>query len=72
MRFARRTVARRTGLQTQVREDRLDDRLFQDGRDTYETMAKKDAAPKIPNGCSAKGIQCVSLVDVLRAENIKL
>lgn len=39
---------------------------------TYETMAKKDAAPKIPNVCSAMGIQCVSLVDVLRAEGIKL
>lgn len=39
---------------------------------TYETLAKQDAAPKIPNVCNALGIQCVSLVDVLRAEGIKL
>lgn len=39
---------------------------------TYETMAKQTAAPKIPNVCQAMGIQCVSLVDVLRAEGIKL
>lgn len=39
---------------------------------TYETMAKKDAAPKIPNVCAAMNLQCVSLVDVLRAEHVKL
>lgn len=38
---------------------------------TYETMAKKDAAPKIPNVCDALGIPWVSLVDVLRAERVK-
>lgn len=35
---------------------------------TYETMAKKEAAPKMPNVCTARRVQCVSLVDVLRAE----
>ena len=39
---------------------------------TYETMAKKDAAPKIPNVCAARGLECVQLVDVLRAEGFKL
>ncbi len=39
---------------------------------TYETMAKVGAAPKIPNVCVAMGLQHVSIVDVLRAENAKL
>jgi hypothetical protein len=39
---------------------------------TFETKAKKEAAPKIPNVCEARGIVCVQLVDVLRAEGFKL
>ena len=39
---------------------------------TYETMAKKDTALKIPNVCAARGLECVHLVDVLRAEGFKL
>lgn len=39
---------------------------------TYETTAKKDAAPKIPNVCAARGVECVQLVDVLRASGFKL
>jgi hypothetical protein len=39
---------------------------------TYETAAKQNAAPKIPNVCSARGIRVVSLVDVLRAEGFRL
>ncbi|OIT11698.1 hypothetical protein BL241_11535 [Ralstonia solanacearum] len=39
---------------------------------TYETTAKQTAAPKIPNVCQARGIQCVSIVDVLRAEGFKM
>lgn len=40
---------------------------------TYETMAKKNAAPKIPNVCAARGIgDTASLVDVLRAGGFKL
>jgi hypothetical protein len=39
---------------------------------TYETLAKQNAAPKIPNVCNAMGIKCVSLVDVLRSEGAKL
>lgn len=39
---------------------------------TYETLAKKDAAPKIPNVCLARGVNCVDLVHVLRAEGFKL
>lgn len=39
---------------------------------TYETTAKKDAAPKIPNVCAARGLQWVQLVDVLRAEAFRL
>lgn len=39
---------------------------------TYETMAKQDAAPKIPNICVARGLQTAQLVDVLRAEGFKL
>lgn len=38
---------------------------------TYETMAKKDAAPKIPDVCSALGIRSASLIDLLRAEEVK-
>jgi hypothetical protein len=38
---------------------------------TYETMAKQDAAPKIPNVCTARNLQCVDLVDVLRATGFK-
>lgn len=39
---------------------------------TYETKAKQKDAPKIPNVCEARGLTCVSLVDVLRAEKFKL
>jgi predicted DNA binding protein len=40
---------------------------------TYETMAKKNAAPKIPNVCAARGLgETASLVDVLRAGGFKL
>ena len=40
---------------------------------TYETMAKKDAAPKIPNVCIARGHpDTATLVDVLRAGGFKL
>ncbi len=39
---------------------------------TYETRAKQNSAPKIPNVCDALGLNCVSLVDVLRAEGVKL
>lgn len=39
---------------------------------TYETLAKVDAAPKIPNVCAARGLKCVTLMDVLRAEGFKL
>jgi len=34
----------------------------------YETMAKANQAPRIPNVCAARGIKVVTLVDVLRAE----
>jgi hypothetical protein len=37
---------------------------------TYETPAKADAAPKMPNVCSSRGVQCGNLVDVLRAEGL--
>ena len=39
---------------------------------TYETMAKQNAAPKIPNVCNARGIRTATLVDVLRAEGFRL
>lgn len=39
---------------------------------TYETAAKVNSAPKIPNVCTARGIRVVSLVEVLRAEGFKL
>jgi Domain of unknown function (DUF4411) len=40
---------------------------------TYETMAKQNAAPKIPNVCVARGLgDTASLVDVLRAAGFKL
>ena len=40
---------------------------------TYETMAKQNAAPKIPNVCAARGLTApASLVDVLRAGGFKL
>jgi hypothetical protein len=39
---------------------------------TYETAAKQNQAPKIPNVCAARGIQVVSLVDVLRAEGFRM
>ena len=38
---------------------------------TYETMAKKGAAPKMPNVCEACGVECVSIVDVLRGIGFK-
>lgn len=39
---------------------------------TYETKARKTEAPKIPNVCEARGLQVISIVDVLRAESFKL
>jgi hypothetical protein len=39
---------------------------------TYETLAKREAAPKIPNVCQDRGLDCVQLVDVLRAEGFKM
>lgn len=39
---------------------------------TYETSAKKDKAPKIPNVCDDLKIKVVTLVDVLREEGFKL
>ena len=39
---------------------------------TYETMARQNAAPKIPNVCAARGIGWATLVDVLRAEGFGL
>lgn len=39
---------------------------------TYESRAKKDQAPKIPNVCDGRGIDCVDLVHVLRAEGYSL
>lgn len=40
---------------------------------TYETMAKQNAAPKIPNVCAARGLgETASLVDVLRAAGFRL
>lgn len=39
---------------------------------TYETHAKKDAAPKIPNVCDLRKVTCVSLVEVLRQEGFKV
>jgi hypothetical protein len=39
---------------------------------TYETMAKQNSAPKIPNVCVARGLETAQLVDVLRAEGFKL
>lgn len=39
---------------------------------TYETKAKKDASPKIPNVCESRGVKYVQLVDVLRAEGFRL
>jgi hypothetical protein len=38
---------------------------------TYETLAKQNAAPKIPNVCKALDVKIVSFVDVLRAEGFK-
>ena len=38
----------------------------------YETRAKQNAFPKIPNVCDARGIEVVMLVDVLRARGIRL
>ena len=38
---------------------------------TYETLARKNAAPKIPNVCDARGVKMVSFVDVLRAEGFQ-
>lgn len=39
---------------------------------TYENMARKDCAPKIPNVCADRKIQVVTLLDVLRAEGLRL
>jgi hypothetical protein len=39
---------------------------------TYENMAKKDAAPRIPNVCQTRGLKWVQLVDVLRSSGFKL
>jgi hypothetical protein len=38
---------------------------------TYETRAKANAAPKIPNVCDARGVPCIGFVDVLRAEGFR-
>jgi hypothetical protein len=38
----------------------------------YENKGKKNGAPKIPDVCSARGITCLTLIDVLRAEGFKL
>jgi hypothetical protein len=38
----------------------------------YETRAKGNAAPKIPNVCAARNIQVLTLVDLLRAEGFSL
>ncbi len=37
---------------------------------TYESMGK-GTAPRIPNVCAARGIKCIQLMDVLRAEGVK-
>lgn len=39
---------------------------------TYEQPARLNASPRIPNVCSARGVQVVSLVEVLRAEGFRL
>ena len=39
---------------------------------TYETRAKKDAAPKMPDVCDARGLTCESLVDVLRETQFRM
>lgn len=39
---------------------------------TYETRAKQKEAPKIPNVCDARGLTCITIVDVLRAESFRL
>ncbi len=39
---------------------------------TYETRARKDQAPKIPNVCAELGIEVVTLVEVLRDAGFKL
>ena len=39
---------------------------------TYEQAARQNVSPKIPNVCSARGVQVVTLVEVLRAEGFKL
>jgi Domain of unknown function (DUF4411) len=39
---------------------------------TYETFAKQNAAPKIPNVCSARNVRCAQLVDVLREEGFRM
>ncbi len=39
---------------------------------TYETRAKQDAAPKIPNVCDDRNIRTVQLVDVLRDTGFKM
>ena len=39
---------------------------------TYETAAKQNMAPRIPNVCDKRRIEVVSLVEVLRAEGFKM
>lgn len=39
---------------------------------TYETHAKKDAAPKIPNVCDHRNIKFAQIVEVLRDSGFKL
>lgn len=39
---------------------------------TYETHAKQDAAPKIPNVCDDRSIKTAQLVEVLRNEGFKM
>lgn len=39
---------------------------------TYENKAKKNAAPRIPDVCEARGLKVVDLVDVLRNNGFKV
>ena len=39
---------------------------------TYETTAKQNAAPRIPNVCRARKVRMMSFIEVLRAEGFKI
>jgi hypothetical protein len=39
---------------------------------TYETMAKKKDAPKIPNVCESRKLKVLTLVELLRAESFRM